>query len=536
MAQIKFRADIDTAEFPLLTDWAGRTALAPSAGEQQKPQPVSTPQILFARNVLPTAQGFKSVSFGNLVPAASPANLDFTDIETVTDPAQNRALVGITADSKIYLLTAASYVWVDVTPGGWGGGSKVTFGYVNGDTYLYLSQFGCYRVDITGIALVATTLTALVPTNILGIASAVNYLLAYDNTTVYWGGTDSATSTDFTHSAITGAGSATPFDIAGKIAAIKQLNNGFAIYTTINIILASFSNNTLYPWVFRQANGSSGLVSGSQVAGNRESGFHIALTYAGMLQVTPQGCTQITPEVADFLAAKIYESWNAGTNSIDSTALSSNLITRLALLGSRYVVVSYGISTLTDCLIYDLALKKYGTVSLTHVQCFEIETGTEPPIATYAADAGTYAAASPQPYVDTSAGFNSPPVLGGNIGFLLADGSTIECRLDYAATTGDAVLLLGKYQAVRSNMLELEEIEVESIPTANTGFSLKVLPSINGKDYGIAVSPAVVGGSSSGVGLRHYKIRCIAKNHTLVFLGSFNLTSVEITATLGGHR
>lgn len=534
MSQIKFKADITAAEFPMLYDWSARTVTQPQFGDGVRTDPVITPQILYCEDVLPTQQGYKSVSYKQLIGAASPANINFSNIFTVSDPAQNKALIGVTLDSHIYILTAALPTWVDVTPVGWAGGDAVTTGNANGTYYLYLANKGCYAVNITGVALVATTLTGITAANILGMSSAVDYLLLWDtNGTVYWDGT---TVLDFTPSLITGAGSAIPYDLNGKIITIVPLNNGYAVYSTANIVLASFSNNTQFPWIFRNATNSSGISNYKQVSFGHDLAFHVAITYAGILQVTPQGCTIVTPEVTDFLAAKTYESYDRSTDTIIKTDLAAVLNTRITVLGARWIVVSYGITGYTDAIVYDTGLKRWGKLHCNHTCVFEIETNMEGVIAAYngAGEVGsTYASASPQTYNSTAVNISLPPNIGRIFGILATDGTVSLANLNYASIADTAILVLGKYQSVRDYLLSLIEIAVETIPVGNTGFVLKTISSINGRDLLPSVMPTLV---EDGTNMQRYGCRVVGKNHLLVFMNSFNLTSVEITATLESRR
>lgn len=534
MTQIKFRADINAVEFPLLYEWASRTVIQNPADQGQPP--ITTPQILYCQDVLPTQQGYKSVSYKDLIAAASPANITFSNIFNVADAAQNKALIGVTLDSHIYMLTAASPNWVDVTPGGWAGGDAVTVGNANGSWYLYLANKGCYLINVTGVVLTLTALTSITAANIVGMSSSINYLLLYDATTVYWSSTINPL--DFTPSTITGAGSSVPFDELGKIITIKQLNNGFCVYTTSNAVLASYSNNAVFPWVFRNANNVAGIVSYKQVNQAAGLGFHIALTSAGITQITPQGGDVITPEITDFLAAKDIESFDQVNNLILDTDIdrTAPLNSAIAIIGARYIVVSYGITGYTDAIVYDLALKRYGKLHVNHVCCFEIKTYVEGVISPYndPAEIGqTYAAASPQTYNSTAITLNNPPDVGRIFGFLQADGTVKLAYLNNLSSTDNAILVLGKYQATRSNLLELEEIDIELVPVENTGLQILVASSINGKDLLPAQSATLI---ERGIDINRYAIRAVGKNHQIIFKGSFDLTMCEITATLGSRR
>lgn len=533
MSQIKFAADLTASAFPLLYDWAGRTVVQPQI-DQGRP-PFLQPQILYCQDVLPTLQGYKSVSYKNLIPAADPANLFFKQEFTVSDAAQNKALIGVTIDSKIYMLTDASPGWVDVTPAGWSGGDAVTTGNANGSYYLYLANKGCYLINITGVALTLTALTSITAANIVGMFSSVNYLLLWDAVgTIYWSSTTNPL--DFTPSLITGAGSSIPYDLKGQIIAVVALGNGFIIYTNTNIVLGNFSNNTQFPWIFRGANNSAGIADKYKVSYRHDLGFHVALTFIGVLQVTLQGCEVIVPEVSDFIAARVYESYNTTTNTITKQDLASVVVTRLNVIGARYIVLSYGLTEFTDLLIYDSALKRWGKLKATHTCCFEIEASMEGVISPYndPAEVGqTYAAASPETYVSAAVTLNDAPILGRILGLLTKGGSINIAFLDFDSISDNAVLLLGKYQLVRSALFELNEVALETLPGTNTNFSLRNFPSINGRDWITPVSPTLV---ESGGDVRIYMCRTAAKNHTLCFKGSFNLTSVEITGVVSGRR
>jgi len=544
MAQIKFKADLDVAQYPLLFSAAPRTVVqdAPDGSSPYNRPPINHPQIMFAKDVLPTKWGYKSVGYKQLVPAATVANLSFTQEHNVTDPSQNKGLLGVTSDNHIYLLTAASPNWVDVTPVGWGGGDAVTHAIVNGQSYIYLGSYGCYLVNIATVALTVQALTGITAGAILGCTGAVNYLILWDAAGyVYWSSTTNPF--DFVPSLITGAGREIPADLNGKIIICIPLNNGFAIYSTRNIVLASFSNNTQYPWIMRNANGSSGIDSYKKVSLGHDLGYHVAATFAGILQVTSQGCTTIVPEVADFLAANIYESYDSVNNAIIINNLPTPLAYRLTIIGARWTILSFGeaaatgvVQQFTDAFVYDSILKKWGKLSATHTCIFELNTNMEGVILPYnqASEIGqTYAAASPQTYNSTNITLNSPPQVGRIIGLLAADGTISVVTLDYNSINQNSVLWLGKFQATRDYNLVMEELLVEDVDSTNTNFSLLDIPSYNGRDLNTPVIPTVL---EQGDQVRRYGLRSEAQNHIIALLGSFDLSTLLITATLGGRR
>jgi hypothetical protein len=264
-------------------------------------------------------------------------------------------------------------------------------------------------------------------------------------------------------------------------------------------------------------------------------GFHIVHTYAGVLKVTNTGCTAITPEVTDFLAERTIEVWNTVTNSVVATQQTQALDTHVAVLGARFVVLSYGIADtgiFQDAIVYDLALNRWGKLHVPHSAIFEITTGTTTAPQSYLTATYTYASAS-NTYNSAVAGLTTPPNTGYTFGVLAIDGSVSIAVLDDSALTDSAILLLGKIEATRNNLVTIQEAVVETVDSANAGFSISLLPSLNGKDLLPAVPMASL---TTGTLLRKYGSRVQAKNHIVVLKGSFKLTYLELAIVLAGRR
>lgn len=537
MPQIKFRADTKELDFPLLSTWAGRSVMkaVDDIGQHviQESTVMYQPGVIYAQDVLPLTLGYKSVSYSQVVAAST--DLTFSFVYTVTDPSMNMAQVGVTTDSQIWMITGKNFSWTNVTPANWSGGDAVTTAEVGGSSYLYLAQFGCYRVDVSSETLVAVTLIGIAVSDILGITSAVNYLILWDTNTIYWN--SNINPLDFTPSLITGAGSETPDYLKGGIILVLPLDTGMVIYSSLGIVNAAFSNNTQYPWVFTEIPNGAGISSKYQVSHSRNLGFHLALTYAGLLKITSSGGAQvIAPEVSDFLSALIYETYDFATNSVVQTALTAPLMTRVAVIASRYLVVSYGITSLTDCIVYDSALNRWGRLHVPHVQITEIETSTAtaPIIQSYSYYLGTdYYQYTAQPYNFGSSSFNSAPPIGHVLGVVQSNGTILQAYLNYTSDTDAAVLVMGKFQLVRDNLIELQEVDVESIPSTSVSFGIQAQMSLDGLDL---LPPTPMVEVVTGASMRTYKKRLIGMNYNLIFTGSFYLTTVVCTAVLGGRR
>ena len=543
MAQLKFAADITEAEFPLLFKYAGRSVIQSQGDISGNPPPIfHLPSVLYCQDVLPTKAGYSSVGYKNIYAAATPTNNNFSKIFTVGDVNQNKSKLAITTDSHIYMLSPASGVWSDVTPAGWTGGDAVTVASANGTSYCWLAGVGLYAIDPVAVTLTsAPTVSSGSPSvpyppvaEILGCFSSVNYLCLYSVNTIYWCDT-LGNPLDFVPSLITGAGSAIPNDLAGAIVTVVPLINGYIVYTTENIILASFSNNTQFPWIFVNAGNGSGISSSTQVSTEPNLAFHVALTFAGLLKISAAGCEQLVPEVTDFIASQVIEAYDHVNNIVVSTDLTDNVQTALSIIGARYIVLSYavtGTNGFTDALIYDLALNRWGKLHVNHASIFEFNTSITSNPATYDNYPNAYNT-YPQQYNSTPTSISSPPSVGSNFGVFCTDGSIDLVTVNYDSTTDAAVLLLGKFQLVRGYTFTLQGIEVETInPVSN--FTLTDYPSIDGKTLLSARPLNQLGVNTSGLSV--YGSRIAAKNHILALKGSFDLTFLEITAVMGGRR
>jgi len=478
---------------------------------------IGIPQVYYLHNCIPTGEGFKSIAYNRVVKPV-PATSTFIRILVVKDPYENKAFIGITSDNRVYMLTVVTRVWVNITAatGGWTGGS-ISIAYANGYTYLCLSLFNIFVVDIVGVTITAAVLAGITNNLIVGVTAASNYLVLHDAVTVYW---SSATdTTDFVPSLITGAGSGIPQDIGGQIICCVALNNGFGIYTTNNTVIASYS---------------AGIISSEQVSSNEDASTNYAWTSAGILKVTPMGCTAINPEVSDFLFGRVFEDYDNTTGLLTTSYLSDPLMVKIAFIASRYIVLSYGIATLTHALVYDTSFKRWGKLKISHVDCFEMPLSSD--VAT------SWSSLSPHSwsyYVgDAWSEFrvlsNTAATPGRTLGFLQSDGTVKLAIWDYGNYGAEAILILGKYQITRNQLCCIQGIEVENVASYNTNFDVVVMTTIDGKTVLTpTVSPVI---ANTGSLVRKYSCRVTGANHSVALRGAFDLSSVELILTRHGRR
>ena len=536
MAQIPMRGNLNAANIPLLSNLFGRSIIIPQQDQNYQRSSIvgqdaqldkGIPQVYYGHNIMPTGQGIQSVAFKRFIKNVVGVN-NFDKVYTVRDGLENKGLIGITTTGKVYLITTASNGWVDVTPGGGWVGGYTSVAVVNGVSYICLSLFNVYTVNILSPALVVAGLTGISGPAVVGISGAANYMILHDNTTIYWSST--ITPTDFVPSLITGAGSGNPTDLEGIIVGLGTFSSGFAVFTTTNIVLASYSGNSRFPWIFRGATNSSGIRDIEQIAVDGDNGSNYAWTAAGLLKINAQGCTAPFPEVTDFLAGRLFEDFSDATKVFTRTKTNANFAIKLIFVASRYLVISYGLTTLTHALVYDSSLQRWGKLKTTHVDCFELGLDGE----------------SNRRWIDlVGQGWNTKVnvawqdslTLGNKsaspkrtIAFLAADGSCQYVVFDAEDITAAGAVIIGKYQLLRSEMVTLEQVDVENTVLGAANFSMTVMSAVDGKNPTNYI-PYL---KTSTKDFKSYLAHVTAINHSLLFQGSFGLTSLEVTFSRHG--
>ena len=555
MSQIQVRANLLATDFALVTKFQGRTILAGQYDQKSTPSDANNlagkdndaqPEAYYMHNVLPTINGYKSVAYKEVVGALPPGKI-FTRIVGFRDsdapPEQDRGYLGITADGKTYMVSTLNGYWIDITPVGQPivnglGTVSITTATVLGITYVCYSGFGIFTINMHTRTMVPVTLLGITVSTIIGIAASNNYLLLHNGAVVFW--SSAINPLDFVPSLITGAGSGTPASTGGPIVLLSPLSTGFAVYTTTNIVLASFSGNTRYPWIFKEANNSSGIASVTSVASAGDDGSNYAWTSAGLLKVTLAGAVPVLPEVTDFLSGQVIEDFDPITKTFNTTYLPDKLSIQLSYSSSRYVIVSYGRADaqMSYSLVYDLALKRIGKLKLNHAAPIEFVMDYAGNGITYAGSVTTY------PFQTFALAAGSNITIGGakvlsstpasakhTMAFMAANGAINIVTEDYADYTADAVLLLGKYQLIRNNLISVQGVIVETIDAENPNFNIGVLTSYDG-NYTAPYVPLV---QHAGGAVREYLCRVTGVNHSFLIEGAFNLVSFMINFSKHGR-
>jgi len=173
---------------------------------------------------------------------------------------------------------------------------------------------------------------------------------------------------------------------------------------------------------------------------------------------------------------------------------------KIKFIGSRYIIISYGISGFTHALIYDIGLERLGKLKIDHVDCFEyLKDQTE--------------------------------VSKENIAFLLDTGKVKTINFYTTSSNSNGVVILGKLQDTRGRNNTLQGVDVENIESASN-LSVTSAVSLDGKT--VTKTEGVEKYSAEGV--RKYAFKVSAVNHSLVLIGKFNLNTLFITYNLNGRR
>jgi hypothetical protein len=533
MAQQHSRCNLSAARHPLVTAFGGRTIILPQhdmnfqksavfAGADVD-KDVGVPQVFYMHNAMPTEQGYQSVGYSLAINPLGGAS-DFDQAITLLDTAGNKFLF-VPAGGKNYIFDAPVFSWVSTSPQPTiGEDTLVTTAFVQGVTYIFYEGIGLFVYNNITKTLTPTTLIGLVTSNIVGIVGASGYLLCWDiNGILYWSSTINPL--DFVPSLVTGSSSGAITDLKGKIVVILPSTNGFIVYATGNAVGGSFSGNIRFPFTLKEITGSGGIRNKEHVSFESNLDKHYALTSSGLQTLTKTASEVVLTEISDFITNRIFEDYDDATKIFTLTNLATDLLIKLTVIGSRYFVISYGQQTFTHALVYDIVQKKWGKLKITHVDCFQYNTPNLYGEITYQMllDANMlYSDLTDTPYEQLNTTLTTAERPRRTIGFLQADGTVKLLRFDGGQLDNTGVFLLGKYQFTRGHGLQILGFEVENVDQGSN-YAAFVLPSFDGKNFQAAVTPTLK--ANTGF-LRRYQLRKTGLNHTLLFTGSFNLTTV----------
>lgn len=535
MAQLTSRFEVAAAEFPFLSDQVGRTVVVDEekaklaiANTTGLPEKITKPQLMYAENILPAGTGYRSVGF---MQASSPVSGSYPiyNVWEATDTSQRNCYIAATTDKKLWLFDEDYPRWLPLTtPAAWNG-NDLSFARVSGRAFVFVPGAGLYELSGTTRDLVVQTVAGITEADALGICGSFGYLVFYDALKIYY---SSATDPlDHVPSITTGAGSGAIQEAAGAIRFLKQTSLGINIYCEKNVVSAQYSSNIRYPWVFKAVDNSLGVGTPDRVTREDESGNQYCLTSGGMMAVNVKAAKHALPAVTDFLAAKRIETYNRVTHTSTFAAVPAGVITRLTLIASRWLVLSYGSSSYTQAIVYDSALKRWGKIVADHIAFVELfidynslylgRCSDMPyPSSLYAVGCDTVTFGGPS--VDTDSSM---------LAFFDAYGHLNIAKFDFLFDT-DALAIFGRFQLTRRKKCQVQELEVECVGASD--LSATVLSSYAGKTLSVATPMYKMEASDDRV-LFLSADAPEAENHCIEMVGSFYVTSQQITMTQGGR-
>lgn len=538
MSQIEYRANLSGDDIPLLSAFQGQTvivgrfdqdyALDENPNNVQKLQKEKQiAEAYYCHNVVPTGQGYQSIGYTEKIPA-SLTGTGFDRCYLLRDINENKSFFS-PASGKNFIFDRNRITWQSTNPIVGFENALVTVAYLNGETYFFYKKKGCFKYDKTTGTIVAVVLIGLVVANLNGICASSGFLLAWDdNNTIYR--SQSASPLDFTPDSALGSGSAIPEDIRGKIVVILPIANGFIVYTSANAVGATFQQNIRYPFIFKEIEGSAGIISPDHVSWQDNLGEHFAWSKIGLLRLNKSKAIAAFPKITDFFTSKIFEDYDSITDTFTITKLDSQVRIRPTTIGSRYLILSYGLTnspTFTHAILYDLAFKRFGKLKIDHVDCFNFAVPNVSGDITWDMlgdltwdDLGDTTWADLATQIITS---ETPREI---VGFLGLTGQIQIIDFDLARLSGDTgILVLGKYQFSRSNLLALDNIMIENIDQG-ADFILKLLTSLDGKNTAFISTPYKLTDSGQ---FQEYQTSKVGKNHSLVCKNTFHVASLELT-------
>jgi len=562
MPQIAYRANLSASTFPMTVAEGGRTVIVPGPDNnfdrRVDPQGEQTdagiPQALYLENVMPTANGYQSIGFIKpTAPMTVPAGVGNCIGKVVELKVKLIALPGPYIIGPVeYIIDVPMYIWTSgaITGGINGAGvigivgvgfssylNTFSVAVVRGVCYLYCSNGQIYtvaatssnNVTLTNVTASVTPLGFFTTEDIISICSSNNYLLCHNTLTTYWSST--TTPLDFVSSLVSGAGSIDPNSSDDAVTYMKEAYNGFYLYALNNIIYAQYTGNARYPWKFTPVKNSTGVLFYPwNIFGAVDTIGHYVIESNNNIRLVQQdNSLPISADISDFLNKTTVQSlFNSSTNTFTETEVLTEVSTIYVHL-NRYLFISINGTNrdgtidekYTHLIVYDIQLKRVGKIKLDHSFIFTI------------AKAVNFFSAV---VTEESIGFvnkqtNEIRVLN----FDVYNSRPLSVNATYEEMQG--VLVLGKFQHVRSRFLSLEEIEFEgpqnkSIVT-NPNFSCVVLPSLDGRNFSAPVSPYLAYNSG---GLIRYNSHVVGQNVSVAAKGAFSLNTLQLKYTIAGNR
>jgi hypothetical protein len=561
MAKYRFRGPLNQADIPLLTflsadsvvssqlDIAGKVNQG-FAGSSDS-HTYNIPHIMFCENVMPSADGIISCEYEEVIPpivppvGASPVTvrqvipIRFSD-ESIILFAD--AVTNATGETSPYIYVPGMTAWIRLEFV-FTANYTVTRAYVIGRTFLcFAFDTGDYQVREFVYAAGETiprfngvSLLGLQDTNIKGIGASSGYMIAYSDLDVYWSSLDNPL--DFVPDAGSAAGSSAPIDLKSGITAILTTSGGFLISSDRNLVFATYTQNALIPFIFREIANAGGISSYEQATSDQTSGIVYTWGTGGLQKVSQQKAETLSGNLNDFLAGGIIESWNPATNQITSIMDDGlEFKVKVTYVSSRYLVISYAPSRALGyqyALVFDTVLQRWGKLKIDHADCFEYPYPDTRADLEYRDLVNAYST-----YTQSYADLDTVRVLvqpsKKAIGFVKENGSIQLALFEYNKTiNSNAVIVFGKMQLTRARLAAIQQLTLSGKFYLN---DLRVKALSGELTDGNSFSKDMIPASSNSNVMQLWRTRLIGLSLSIAVTGTFALSSYLLEVTNEGDR
>lgn len=575
MAQITFRLNVTSSQFPFLSDRIGATVIVPNqdtyyvrpnafTGETADKN-IGIPQFSFMENVMPSSSGYSSVGYN----AATVEYLGTFDSIQQSDQflylrgrTGKRYLMNFNRQNGrgfIYSTELGEWINLFLIPVAL---SQAYTCLVKGRCFIFFKnhdtafEFGGFNAGTGSFDLIVYSgflgITDL--TQFFGMVSANNYLIFFTRTlivytipTEFYGDLP-----DFTPSlGQTGASSETPSVLKGVILTCLPTQDGFDIFTSTNIVTAYYSGNIQFPWTYRELEGSAAINNLDVIAADKDGYSKYAYTSAGLLKIGKSSCTPVFVEAAEFIGNNVFEYFNWPTKSIQKVTLSEPMNVSLSYVANRWLVISYGVtgSVFTHAIIWDEHLKRWGKLQQYHsrvVEFFGIPS-TINPIPAYTYQELLNLGWSYQTLLDLMKTYFD---LGGvdysgnpdieleysAMGLVGLTGIVNVVDFDVNVNTNQSIAILSRLQFTRTSRFKITDIWVENLNDNPVGENTTVVAVKSTDDMKNPIRTEYGYPMFSNLGgVKHYLYaKAEGLNHELHFEGDFDLSTIVVVGKRTG--
>lgn len=555
MAQLTFSANLQAALIPLVSRNFPRAVIVGRQNQTFVPGINSesaevipnreAAQCYYAHNVMPSTYGLRSVAFKAMSNTAysitqrnsqdafrvTPGRVlvnEETGAQTIV-PQAGSVLLQTTyrnnpeASNELNFLALVEFgnldLWIAaISDAPFIGNKFVTYATVNGLTFIFIANTGCFTYDANSASMRPVTLNGLNVSQVLGITTSNGYLIAYTSTSVVWSSVVNIL--DFTPSEITGAGGGRVQDAKGPITYVTPTSYGVMIYTTENAISMIYSGNENFPWNFKEIPGAGGIPNANHITRQSGSEAHFIYGTKGIQRITHVDSKPTLSQINDFLGGRVFEDFNNETNELEQETLQWPMAIKMNLVLDRFLIISYSRDPLvfptlsvgntptkfTHALVYDFLTERMGKLKLSHY---------------LSVDLGSFAG-----NVNSAAANEA-------IGFISLTGELLTLTFSETGMFNPhpPTMLLGRYQYVYERWLTLSRLEIDSarVPTQINVFNI---PTFDGKNPQPPIAGFV---EPSGDGANKYLFDSPGLNHSLLIIGNFNIGSLILWFAIGGR-